>query len=153
MDMVGLLMRLMHIASAVVLVGGLFFFVTGVLPVLKAAPGTEDSLAAIRKRFFRLAHPAIVLLILSGAWQWWQNHAHYKLATGPLLQALLGTKVLLAIVAFAIAFAAPTGVLPGCPGRWARANLVLGLLILVLASAVRGLHMGLIEPGTPAVMP
>jgi uncharacterized membrane protein len=137
---VEIIMRLIHIVSAILLVGGMAFLLVSVIPALRPhEPAIRDSvMGLIRKRFMRIMHPAIAGLLISGAYQWMTNHGRYEeAAQTPLIQALLGTKVLIALAAFVIAFASAAGVLRGCPTKWVKINLVLVSIVIVLAVVVR----------------
>ena len=60
------LMRWLHLASAVIGVGGTIVLRFVVLPALESLPHGAETLQAIRPRFKRLAHSALGLLFVSG---------------------------------------------------------------------------------------
>lgn len=145
MDLLSLLMRIAHILGAIGLLGGTLFIVVALLPSLKLVDEQFKTslMEIVKKRFYRIAHPAIMLLIISGTYNWVKNIDAYRLCTkmhGPMLQAMLGTKVLLAVAITVIVFAQTFKVLPGPASRWAKVNLTLGLIIVILAGIVRSLH-------------
>lgn len=142
MQTLTLISRMVHIASMAALVGGLLYMVAAMLPALKLVDeNLKQTLVKLaRKRFARITHPAITLLILSGAWQWYANTPVYHKAS-PALQALLGTKVLLAIVLFVMIFVGAAGLLKGNPAKWVWLNLLLALIVIVLAVIVNAMHM------------
>ncbi|MDX1564694.1 MAG: hypothetical protein R3236_04765 [Phycisphaeraceae bacterium] len=144
MNVFEIIMRLLHIGSAILLIGGMAFMLVSLLPALKPhEPPVRDSVTGVaRKRFARIMHPAIAGLLISGAYQWMKNHDRYEAAGAPLIQALLGTKVLIALAAFVIAFASSAGVLRGCPSRWVKINLALTTVVIVLAVVIRQLRLG-----------
>lgn len=142
MDIVNIIVRVVHIGSVVALVGGTLFMVFAMKPSLKLVDEQlrQSLMTLARKRFMRITHTAISLLILSGAWTWYQNVEVYRNAS-KALQAVLGMKVLIALVIFAIIFGVAAGALKGCPARWAWINIALALVVIILAAVVRSMHM------------
>ncbi len=145
MPILDITMRVLHILSAIALLGGTIFIVIALLPALRLVDEQFKSslMEIVKKRFYRISHPAIVLLLITGIYSWMKNIDVYRLSSkqnGPLLQGLLGTKVLLAAIVIVIIFAQTFKVLPGPPARWAKVNLALGLIIVILAGIVRSLH-------------
>lgn len=142
MEILNIVMRVVHIGSAIALLGGTLFTLAALAPAVRLADeGLRESLTqTARKRFYRIAHPSILLLLLSGAYNWWRSMDVYRQAD-PMLHMLLGIKVLLAMVIFAVLFAQAFGVLRGGAGRWTAVNLTLGAAIVVLAGVVRHLRL------------
>ena len=97
------LSRFLHVAVAIVLVGGTVFMRFILMPAAKPLPEAEhDQLRQrLMARWKRVVHGGIAVLLLSGIFNYMQqrpNHAGDK-----LYHALLGTKMLLALVVFFIA--------------------------------------------------
>ena len=146
MDFVNVIIRLLHILSAIGLLGGTIFVVFALVPTLShIEPELRVAIfSRAKKRFYRVAHPAIILLIVTGAYSWGQNARAYEAYTdqnGPMLQALLGLKVLLAVIVTVLVFADTFKMLPPPATSWPKINLVLGLVIVLLASIIRMMHM------------
>ena len=132
MALLVILSRWLHVASACVAVGGVFF-ARVVLPVgLAALPIGQQSIALlpIRRVFKRVIHTAILLLILSGAFNTYVAWDKYRLDPG-LLQMLWGVHVLLALTAFSIALYVLARAHPT-----ASARRLLGVNLVVLLAAV-----------------
>lgn len=143
MQVLDIVVRILHVLSAIGLLGGTAFVVVALLPAMGGVdePAREKLMPTVRKRFHRIVHPAVVLLLLTGIYQWVTNHEPYEQA-GPVLHGVLGVKVLIALTIFGLIFAADAGVLKGGPPRWAKVNLTLGLIVVILAAIVRHLRLG-----------
>ena len=96
-------MRYIHIVSAVAAVGGLLFAAICLTPALRVLEEyfKDSQLSIVRSRFDGMLLIAIVGLVVSGAYNWYMLADQYK-AMGPKGNALIGTKVLLAIIMFAV---------------------------------------------------
>lgn len=142
MEIFNIIVRFIHIASVAALVGGTLFMVFAMSPALKLVDEQlrQSLLTLARKRFMRISHAAMTLLILSGAWTWYVSFEDYRQA-GKALQPVLGTKVLIAVVIFAIITGVATGALKGCPTRWGWINVGLAAIVILLGAVVRHLHM------------
>lgn len=142
MDAINIVLRVLHVGSAIALLGGTLFFLVVMLPSLRLMEeGLRDSVLQIaRKRFYRIAHPALLLLVLTGFYNFSQYLDDYKKAS-KAVHGLLGVKILLALIILFIVFAQTFGVLKGCPKRWAKINLALGVVIVILAAIVRSLRL------------
>jgi len=134
-----ILSRWLHVATACVAVGGIFF-ARVVLPVgLAALPIGQQAAAQvpIRRVFKRVIHTAILLLILSGAFNTYVAWDKYRLDPG-WLQTLWGVHVLLAAAAFSIALYVLAGTQPRASDRnWLGVNLVVLLAVLAAASSLK----------------
>ncbi len=98
-----IVMRYIHIVSAIVAVGGMAFMLFCVLP---AASLLEESqrgpfLANIHRRFTRVMWYCIAGLLVSGIFNWIVLAPAYR-QIGASANALIGIKVLLALIIFAI---------------------------------------------------
>jgi uncharacterized membrane protein len=106
MDYVALVSRWIHIGTAIVLVGGTFFFRFILAPAASQLAESEHSKLRelVLARWKKFVHGGIALFILTGFY-------NYLVVTAPkhqgdkLYHALLGTKILLAFAIFFIASA------------------------------------------------
>lgn len=142
MEAVNVIARVLHVGSAIVALGGIAFMLGALCPALRTQ---DESVRAalqplVKKRFMRMVHPAIALLILTGAYNWWLNIEAYRNAS-KAIHGMIGTKMLLAIVMFAIVFAQAFGVVKGGTHRWMTINLVLGIAVITLAAIVRAMRL------------
>lgn len=105
MEYLSVLSRIAHVATAIVLVGGTVFMRFVLMPAAKELPEAEhDQLRQrLMARWKRVVHGGIALLLLSGLFNYMQQIPKHK--GDPLYHALLGTKMLLALVVFFIASA------------------------------------------------
>ena len=96
-------MRYLHIISVIVLVGGLLYNMISQRVVRKILDSqqAENLLTALRARVLAFQWFAIAGLIISGTFTWVVTNAQYK-AIGPMGNALIGTKVLLAMGIFCV---------------------------------------------------
>jgi len=95
--------RFIHVGAAIVMVGGTVFMRFILMPAAVDLPQAEHDLLQQRllARWNRVVHSGIVLLLLSGGYNYWQA---IRLHRGDgLYHGLVGTKILLALVVFFIA--------------------------------------------------
>lgn len=146
MDILTVIIRILHVGSAIALLGGTLYALAVLLPATRLVDeGLRGSLLQLaQRRFYRVAHPAIVLLILTGAYNFWINLDAYR-EVGPISHGLLGVKILLALAILGIIFAQTFRVLPGPPARWAALNLTMGTIIIIIAAIVRHLRLDAIS--------
>jgi len=138
------LTRILHVGTAIVLVGGTFFIRVVLAPAAKELPDAEhDRLrAGIMRTWKKVIHGGIALLLLSGGINYYRVIASQAHKGDGLYHALLGTKILLAIAVFFIA-SALVGRAPGFEGmrknmrKWLAVNLVLGLLIVAISGFLK----------------
>ena len=99
------LSRILHVAVAIVLVGGTVFMRFVLMPAAKELPEAEhDQLRQrLMARWKRVVHLGIAVLLLSGVFNYIQQRPIH--AGDALYHALMGTKMLLALVVFFIASA------------------------------------------------
>ncbi len=138
-----IILRFIHIVSAVLAIGGLGFVVFCLLPAAKGADEAARSaiLPPAVMRFMKIVWLAIAGLVVSGVINWINFASTYK-AMGPAGNALIGTKVLLALILFAMVWAESTGFIkPKNPRGLIVAKLHLGMLIILLAVILRGLRL------------
>lgn len=139
-------MRYLHIVSAVAAVGGMAAILFCLSPALRLLDeaARESVLRVTLDRFTRLLWAAIVGLTLSGVYNWYMLAEVYR-RLGPKGNALIGTKVLLALIMFAVVFARGAGLIrPQSPRTVLLLNLHLGAVVILLGSILRYLrmHMG-----------
>jgi uncharacterized membrane protein len=130
-----IVIRVVHIGSAIALLGGAVFFLVVMLPAVKLLDeGLRSSILQLaRKRFYRITHPAIVLLLVTGFYTYLvTNWPAYEKAPRQI-HMLLGIKILLALAIMLILFAQTFGVLKGCPARWTKINIAMGIASLRLS--------------------
>ena len=150
MTTVDWIMRVGHLVAAIVTLGGIAYAVIVLTPSLRLLDDDlrVKLLGLFRRRFTRLLHSAIGVLLISGAYHWWRNAPVYaRLNTGDdkrlfmALQGLLGLKVLAAVGLFAIVLLPEKRSLPHRPDRGMKGALVLGIGIVMIAAAVRCLRL------------
>lgn len=105
MEYLSVLSRIAHVGTAIVLVGGTVFMRFVLMPAAKELPEAEHDQLRQRllARWKRVVHGGIALLLLSGLYNYMQQIPKHK--GDGLYHALLGTKMLLALVVFFIASA------------------------------------------------
>lgn len=157
------LTRILHVGTAIVLVGGTFFLRCVLMPAAKTQldDATHARLrSALMTVWKKLVHAGIGLLILSGGINYYRVLAEGTHRGDGLYHALLGTKILLALAVFFIASAlvGRAAAFEGMrrnAGRWLLVNLVLAALIVAASGflKVRGVAapasvQGMIPPVT-----
>jgi uncharacterized membrane protein len=130
-------MRYIHIVSAILAVGGMSFILICLAPSLRLLDdtfrGSLDKL--VHHRFLRLVWASIAGLTVSGAYNWYMLAGEYK-AMGPMGNALIGTKVLLAVIMFAVVAARSFGLIAN--QRVAlMINIHLAAVVILLGSVLR----------------
>jgi uncharacterized membrane protein len=131
--------RWLHVASACVAIGGVFFLrilAPYGLATLDPVP-RKAAFLRLRRALKMVIHSAILLLIVSGIYNSWLNWDAY---TQIPMQAhpLWGTHVLLALIIFAIALYVLAGAEPPAKhARWTLVNLVLMALLLAVAATLK----------------
>jgi putative copper export protein len=142
------LMRWLHVASAVVGVGATVMMRFVLLPALQRLPNGGEVLDAVRPAFKRVIHSALGLLLLTGFYNYLvvaipkvhklRAEGHEQLAA---YNPVMGAKILLALALFGIAIMllAPTSPLQENRKTWLSVNVVLGMVILLLAAFLRRL--------------
>jgi uncharacterized membrane protein len=131
--------RWLHVISACLVIGALFFIrflLPSALAPLEAEPRKIVFLRA-RRAFKMLVHSTIFLLLLTGSLNLWTNLNKYNL-NPPLMHPILGTHILLALVAFAIALYVLAGKEPPASHRkLATINFLILLAAVVAASTLK----------------
>jgi len=153
--------RFLHVGTAIVLVGGVFFLRFVLMPAAKV--NLPDDLhsrlrTAVMGTWKRIVHGGIGLLLLTGSLNYYRVWADGTHKGDPLYSALLGIKILLALVIFFIA-----SVLVGRSAKfegmrqnaakWLAINLALAAVIVVISGflKVRGVPVKVAPMSTTAV--
>lgn len=139
------LTRILHVGTAIVLVGGIFFVRFLLMPaatrVLSEADHTKLR-AAVMEGWKKYVHAGIGLFLLSGGINYYRVIAERSHKGDPLYHALLGTKMLLALVIFFIASAlvgrsAKFESLRQHGRKWLGVNLALALIIVAISGFLK----------------
>jgi hypothetical protein len=146
MAFLDVLMRWVHVMSAVLAIGGAFFLRV-LLPkglALIDEPRREEVLLRCRRAFKMVVHPAILGLLVSGVYNTVRNWPKYSL-NRPLLHGLWGPHLLLglAVIAISLWLLAGKSLRPN-HRRWMGINLALMLTTVLVASALKQARDGTI---------
>lgn len=147
MDFLPVLSRILHVATAITIVGGAAFLRFVLLPGAAAAL-TDEEHARLRQqvigRWKKFIHGGIALFLVTGLYNYWLAIQAIRVSgvRDPLYHGLLGTKILLAFVVFFIASA-----LVGRSARfetmrqnakfWLAVNLALALVIVGISGYLK----------------
>lgn len=136
-------MRYLHIISVIAMVGGLLYNAIGQRVARKILDTdlAEKFITAFRGMVLKFQWFAMAGLLVSGTYTWILTHEKYK-AIGPLGNALIGTKVLLALSVFCVIWM-----------RWSKLiqsdkmammiNMHLAAIIILLAGILRYYRLSL----------
>jgi uncharacterized membrane protein len=131
-----ILFRWIHIATACVAVGGVFFLRIVIPIALRSLDGDSARTMLLRTRriFKMVVHTCILLLLVSGSYNAWMNWHTYT-AMGPAVgHSLFGTHLLLALIVFTVSLWLLAGSEPRANHlKWLAINL--GLMFLTIAAA------------------
>lgn len=143
--LIAVVMRWLHVASAVVGVGGTLMMRFVILPALDRLPNGDEVLKAIRPAFKAVIHSAIGTLLLTGLYNYVvvampkvkMLKEHYPAMSA--YHPVMGLKILLSLALFVIAtlLLKPVPALHENRKSWLSVNVVLGLVILLLAAYLR----------------
>ena len=105
MQWIDVLSRIVHVGTAITLVGGTAFLRLVLIPIAERLPeDTHRQLSdAVQSRWKRFVHAGILLFLLSGFYNYMRAIPSHK--GDGLYHALIGTKILLALAVFFIASA------------------------------------------------
>lgn len=136
-----IVMRYLHIVSAIAAVGGLIFAITCLRPALRVIEGglSDSILQAVRRRFLKLQALSILGLIISGVYGWMVFAAEYR-DMGPKGNALIGTKVLLAMILFGVVWARGVNLIKSEKAAQ-MINIHLAAIIILLGAVLRSLRL------------
>jgi uncharacterized membrane protein len=130
-------MRYLHIVSAIVAVGGMAFILLCLTPAVRLLDDQfrESLLKLVHARFLRVVWASIAGLVVSGVYNWMMLADTYK-KMGPKGNALIGTKVLLAVILFAVVAARSLGMIQN-QRRVLMINIHLAAIVILLGSLLR----------------
>ncbi len=144
------LARWLHVLAAVVAVGGAVFWRCVLIPAAAALPDDAHTAlrGAVRRRWARILGVAIALLLLTGLFNYLGVTAPVHRGQ-PLYHALMGVKIILALVVFFLASALVGAASVFEPIRrsapaWAAVNILLAALVIALGCVLKFL------PASPA---
>lgn len=128
---VGVLMRWVHIASAVTLIGGAIYVLYVVLPAVAGMESRGAVLAGLGARFRPLILGAVIGLLVSGAWSFFM-----KPAMPPRYLMWFSLKMLLVLHILTVAFRIPRASAGEAPRlKRMMTGLVASGLVVILVSA------------------
>jgi hypothetical protein len=143
MNYVDLMLRLIHILSAIILAGGIFFWRAALLPVLDGLPKStrHDLQSSLAARWSRWVMLASGLLLISGLVNAVLAITRYEFQGG-WYHILVAVKLLLALAVFGIASvlsgrSATAHRLREQQGFWLDVSLVLVLVVVSIASMMK----------------
>lgn len=130
-------MRYLHVVSAIVVVGGMSFILLCLTPATRLLDEQfrQSLLKLVHGRFLRIVWVSIAGLVISGVYNWMMLAGIYK-KIGPKANALIGIKVLLAVILFAIVAARSLGLLTNHK-RVLMINIHLAAIVILLGSILR----------------
>ena len=133
-----IVMRYLHLTSVIVAVGGWAFLLICLRPATRMVETSlRDTVTNLtQQKFARVLWFAIGGLIVSGIYNWVLLAKEYK-QVGAIGNALIGTKVLLAVVMFAIIWLRAIGLIKGRERMFLSINIHLAALIVLLAAILR----------------
>lgn len=144
--------RWLHVATACVAVGSIFFM-TLIFPIglraIDSEPG-RTMLLRTRRALKMVIHPCILFLLVSGTYNAVLNwHAYTAIGPG-MGHGLFGLHLLFALIIFAIALWLLAGPEPRPNHRtWMRANVVLMFLAIAAASTLKYFREHPPQPAVP----
>lgn len=145
-NFVDVLMRYVHIVSAVVAVGGMACILICLSPAIRVFDESfRDSLMKlVHHRFIRVVWVCIAGLTISGIWKYIQvRHEYDAIVVGgmKLAHMLIGVKMLLAVILFAIVFLRSVDLIqPRNPRTLLMINIHLAAIIILLGSVLQYLR-------------
>jgi uncharacterized membrane protein len=132
--------RWLHIATACVAVGGVFFLRIVIPIALRSldADSAKTMLLRTRRVFKMVVHTCILFLLISGAFNAWTNWSKYSAMGQGLGHSLFGVHLLLALLVFGISLWLLMGPEPKKNHlQWLAINLALMLLTIAAASVLK----------------
>jgi uncharacterized membrane protein len=132
-------MRYIHIVSAIVAVGGVAFMSLALLPSVRLLEDNlrQSMMQLITQRFGKVVWACVAGLVVSGTFNWISQAGVYK-AMGPIGNALIGTKVLLALILFIVIWMHGAGFGKSkSPKFWLMMKLHLAAVVILLGSVLR----------------
>jgi uncharacterized membrane protein len=145
-DYVSVLFRWLHILPAMVAVGGAIFMRMALLPALSEVPDAQRATLheAIRSRWSKWIMGAILLLLISGFYNFFTLTSRYKLP--PAYHMLFGIKFLLALAIFTLAsfLSGRTAIAQRMRQNartWLNLNVALAVLLVCISGVMRNVTM------------
>jgi uncharacterized membrane protein len=132
--------RWLHIATACVAVGGVFFLRIVIPIALRSldADSARTMFLRARRVFKMVVHTCILLLLVSGTYNAWGNWARYSSMGKGLGHSLFGIHLLLGLLIFAVALWLLAGPEPRKNHlRWAAITLALMFLTISAGSVLK----------------
>jgi uncharacterized membrane protein len=134
--------RLIHVLTAIVLLGGSTFMLLVVLPTLQSSDeATRTKIASgLRGIWKRYVHAGIALFLISGFYNYFKAMPQHK--GDGLYHALIGTKIILALAVFFLASAlvGRSAAFEGMrtnSSKWLKILCLLGIVIVAMSSFVK----------------
>jgi len=139
------LMRSLHVASAVIGLGGAVAIRFAVLPALERLPNAAEAVEALQRPYKRLMHSAIGLQLVTGFYNYLvvalPNVRALRVAGQPLpgYDAVMGVKILLGLAFFAITLLLlkPVPSFQEKRNTWLSLSIAMGLVIVLLGAYLR----------------
>lgn len=134
--------RIIHVLTAIVLLGGSTFMLLVVLPTLQSSDdATRSKIASgLRGIWKRYVHAGIALFLISGFYNYFKAMPLHK--GDGLYHALIGTKIILALAVFFLASAlvGRSAAFEGMrtnSSKWLKILCLLGIVIVAMSSFVK----------------
>jgi uncharacterized membrane protein len=134
--------RILHVLTAIVLLGGSSFMLLVLLPELKSGEESTRSqlVTGLRNRWKRFVHPGILLFLVTGFYNYFRAMPNHK--GDGLYHALIGTKIILAFGIFFLASAlvGRSAAFEGMrkdSSKWLTILCLLGLIIVAISGFVK----------------
>ena len=153
-----LVSRILHILGAIILVGGLIYLRTVVMPSAAAAnaKNVDEKFGGLRAKWAMWIGIATLLLLVSGLWNLAMIFHTYKLDIS--YHMLLGLKILAAFALFALAALiagrrVAAEVIRERMRMWVGVSIALGVLVVAIGSAMRSIpHNAKIDAVPPPTL-
>lgn len=144
--------RWIHVLTACLAVGGTFFMLV-VLPLGIQSlenPSRSDVFLRFRSVFKKIIHTAILLFLITGAYNTYLTWPRYASIKG-LGHALFGMHLLLALIVFGIALYATAGRQPPARNKGLMTlNMILLVLVVLAASSLKwARERAMLRPAPP----
>lgn len=140
--LIDVISRIVHVSTAIVLVGGSVFMAFVLLPTAsQLSEGEHDKLRAlINGRWKRFIHAGILLFLVTGFYNYFQQMPKHK--GDGLYHGLVGTKILLALGLFFIASAlvgrsAAFESMRASRAKWLKIMVLLAAIIVSISGLVK----------------
>ena len=139
---IDVLSRIVHVGTAITLVGGTVFTLLVLLPAAKTIDDAahQKLSGSVVGRWKRIVHPGILLFLISGFYNYFRAMPAHK--GDGLYHALVGTKMLIALVIFFLAAALvgrseKLAFIRKNRSRWTMIVVVLAAIIVAISGFVK----------------